>query len=366
MSISFLLRCLSFGAVLLLQAACSEKKPKNGSSEADLLSSRAKFSIETDRSTVAAGDQMTFAVSLLDSALKFDSLQSRINGNRLGMTQKSDSQFKWSDSLAQMGENTFQIIAFLNGKESESMAFSFGVKSPQAPVAYSFEVVKSYPHNPQSFTQGLEWAEGRLYEGTGLNGKSALIEVDPGTGNAIRKISLSPDYFGEGITHLGDKIYQITWQNRVGFVYNRKDFKQIQTFSYPTDGWGLSHWENNLIMTDGSQKAYILNSNDFTRLKQVEVWDHRGPVDNLNELETVGTSIWANRYQTDTLVEFDPKTGRVLGYADLSGLLKESEKTGNEDVLNGIAYNPKDKLFYVTGKNWPKLFAIKLIPKRNV
>jgi glutaminyl-peptide cyclotransferase len=353
------------GVVLFLFGACSETKTTHDAPGSDLLSSRAKFSIEAERTTIAAGETITFSVAVLDSTLKFDSLQAQVNGSRIGMASTAAATFSWADPNAGMGGQMFKIVAYAQGRETESMSHAFGVRSSKKPVAYSYEIVKSYPHNPQSFTQGLEWAENRLYEGTGLQGKSALMEIDLLSGKTTRSVSLSREQFGEGITHLGDKIYQITWQNRTGFVYNRSDFKQVQTFTYPTDGWGLTHWDNNLLMTDGTQMAYVLNTKDFTRLKQIEVWDDRGPVDNLNELETVGNSVWANRYQTDTLVEFDPKTGQVLGYADLSGLLKETDKAGNEDVLNGIAYHPQEKLFYVTGKNWPKLFAIRLIARKN-
>ncbi len=352
----------------LTACQCKRDQPQTAEPE-DLLSKRAFFTFEPMLSPQPIGKSLVFSFSFSDTARVPDSLVYRLDKQRLGAQIAGNAfsfQYAWSSAGAGCGEHQFEVEAWKNGKQEESAMQVFFLSSDVVAESYSYEVVKSFPHETSSFTQGLEWKGSLLYEGTGLNGKSALMQIEPQTGKAVQKISLSQEYFGEGITILGDRLYQITWQNKKGFVYTLPDLKKDTEFSYATDGWGLSSWKGDLIMTDGSNRLYFLDSRTFQAKKNTQVWDTKGPVSQLNELETAEGGVWANKYTTDTLVKFDPETGKVLAYLDLSGLLKKEDETGNEDVLNGIAYRADEGLYYVTGKNWPKMYAIRLVKRKGV
>ncbi len=233
--------------------------------------------------------------------------------------------------------------------------------SAGAPV-YGYRVVNTYPHNPESFTQGLIYADGALYEGTGQYGQSRLLKVDLQTGEALQSHELTDDLFGEGITLLDGSIYQITWQSRVGFVYSQADLSQTKTFTYTTEGWGITHDGSRLIMSDGSSTLYTLDPTTLEQRPLVEVVDQNGPVSQLNELEYIDGKIYANIWMTDRIAVIDPQTGRITAWVDLTGLLPQEERRGTDAVLNGIAYDPATKRLFVTGKLWPRLFEIELVP----
>lgn len=349
--------CLGTACIGLAMMACKSESDSQQTVE-DPLSQRAAFYIQPQKELKAIGDTLHFQWEVSDSSRRFDSVIVSIGAQRLGPV--SGTSFDWIGD--RVGTLEFQLSGFEKGTAYTS-SILFRLASDEAPQSYTYTLVETLPHNSGSFTQGLEFANGTLYEGTGLNGKSSVMEIDPATGKALQEIKLSSEFFGEGITTLNGKLYQITWKNRKGFIYDLPKLQKTKEFSYPTDGWGLTHWKENLLMTDGGNVLFTLEPNGFSTLRKQEVWDHKNPIPELNELETVNNRVWANRYQTDTLVELDPETGKVTGYADLSGLLKDSDRNGEEDVLNGIAWNPERKLFYVTGKNWGKMFVIRLIPK---
>jgi len=239
-----------------------------------------------------------------------------------------------------------------------------GVSSPRksAPV-YGYKVVNIYPHDPEAFTQGLVYADGVLYEGTGLEGKSSLRKVALKTGTVLQLHELPNAYFGEGIAVWGDKIIQLTWETNVGFYYDRQSFTLIDQFYYSTQGWGLTHDGERLIMSDGSATLYFLDPGNFMEISRVEVTDESGPVEKLNELEYVRGEIFANVWPTERIARISPQTGKVLGWIDLAGLLGHYKNNREVDVLNGIAYDAENDRLFVTGKFWPKLFEIKLILK---
>jgi len=229
---------------------------------------------------------------------------------------------------------------------------------------YTYRVVRTYPHDPKAFTQGLVYFDGYLYEGTGLEGQSSLRKVELRTGRVLQIKKLPPELFGEGITILQDKIYQLTWRNGICFVYERDSFRNITEFSYTGEGWGLTHDGKHLIMSDGSDTLTFRDPDTFAVVKRLQVKAEGVPVRNLNELEYVEGEIYANVWQTDLIARISPRTGEVVGWIDLSGLLSEREAR-NADVLNGIAYDPKEKRLFVTGKLWPKLFEIELVPAKG-
>jgi glutamine cyclotransferase len=232
---------------------------------------------------------------------------------------------------------------------------------PASVLTYTYEVVNIYPHDPGAFTQGLIYTDGVLYESTGLNGRSSLRRVALETGEVLQKRDVAEQYFAEGLTLFDNRLIQLTWQNRVGFVYDKESFEPTGTFSYTTEGWGITHDGSQLIMSDGSAMLRFLDPQTFEVQREVQVTDNGTPVVRLNELEYVNGEVWANVWQTDLVARVDPQTGRVLSWIDLSGLLTPEERA-SADVLNGIAYDSAGDRLFVTGKLWPKLFEIRLIP----
>ncbi len=233
--------------------------------------------------------------------------------------------------------------------------------APLTPTLYTYRVVQPYPHDPQAFTQGLIHHDGQLYEGTGLHGRSSLRRVALETGEVLQIYNLPDQYFGEGITLYDGKIVQLTWQSEVGFVYDQESFELLQVFHYPTQGWGITHDGQRLIMSDGSATLYFWAPQTFQEIGQVQVHDRGQPVPRLNELEYIQGVVYANVWQTDRIAQIDPETGRVTGWIDLTGLLSLEDQS-QADVLNGIAYDAENERLFVTGKLWPKLFEIELIP----
>ena len=227
---------------------------------------------------------------------------------------------------------------------------------------YNYRVVNSYPHDREAFTQGLVYEEGDLYESTGLRGRSSLRRVNLETGEVMDIHELPADLFGEGITIYQDRIVQLTWRSHIGYVYDRDSFQQLQTFGNPTEGWGITHDGGQLIMSDGTSVLHLLDPVTYEEIGQVDVIDRGSPVVSLNELEYIGGYIYSNIWQTDNIAIIDPSTGLVVGWIDLQGLLSEEDRQERVDVLNGIAYDQGNDRLFVTGKLWPRLFEIELIP----
>ena len=222
-------------------------------------------------------------------------------------------------------------------------------------------IKNSFPHNPNHYTQGYEFEGGRLFEGTGQLGQSLISEILLNSGEVFRKIDNDPNIFGEGITILNNEIYQLTWQNRVCFVYNLQDFTKKKEFKYDGEGWGLANDGKVLFMSNGSSRITVRDVNSFDVLRTFDVFSNRQEIRALNELEYVDGFLYANVYQQNYIVKIDPKDGRVVGLIDCEQLVKEGK--GNGDVLNGIAYNSKNSKFYLTGKNWEKVFEVDLQKK---
>lgn len=239
---------------------------------------------------------------------------------------------------------------------------------PAAVPQYNYEIVKTYPHDPTAFTQGLEFRDGVLYEGTGGkegdNFYSSLRKVDFASGKVLKKYDLPREYFGEGITIFNDKIYQLTWREMTAFVYDL-NFKKTGEFRYAGEGWGLTHDGTNLIMSDGTHVIRFVDPEDFKTVRTIVVKDENGkPVMQLNELEFVKGEIWANIWQSGWIVRIDPKDGKLLGRIDLNTMVDdEQSKNRRADVLNGIAYDASADRLFVTGKQWTRLFEIKVNPK---
>jgi glutamine cyclotransferase len=225
---------------------------------------------------------------------------------------------------------------------------------------YSYEVVHVFPHDPDAFTQGLEFRNGKLLESTGQEGKSSLRSEELETGKVLEKVDVPPPFFAEGITLLNAKIYQLTWQHQLGFIYDYESFQKMGQFSYTGEGWGLTNDGRSLILSDGTNRLKFLDPDSFRVTKTIAVLDGKTPVNEINELEYVKGEIYANIWHNDRIAMINPETGRVTGWIDLTGLLPQNEVLDEEAVLNGIAYDERSGRLFVTGKLWPKLFEIRL------
>jgi glutamine cyclotransferase len=237
-------------------------------------------------------------------------------------------------------------------------------RNPAGPAVWTYEVVNTFPHDREAFTQGLVFENGVLYEGTGLPRRSELRKVELETGSVLRSHKLSDELFGEGITIFGDNIIQLTLQSNVGFVYDKNTFELLQEFNYPTEGWGITHDGKHLIMSDGTPMLYFLDPETFARVRKVMVFEQDDTVWGLNELEWVDGQICANVWSAERIARIEPDTGQVVGWIDMKGLLTPQDRSEEIDVFNGIAYNPANGHLFVTGKFWPKLFEIKLVPAK--
>jgi glutamine cyclotransferase len=225
---------------------------------------------------------------------------------------------------------------------------------------YTFEVVNAWPHDTGAFTQGLEIHQGSLYESTGRNGASSLRQVELETGRVLRKVEVPQEYFAEGLTIFQGKIYQLTWQSHKGFIYDLASFQPLGEFTYEGEGWGLTHDDRSLIMSDGTNLIRFIDPVNYKTERAIKVYDGDRPLTKLNELEYIHGEIYANIWETDWIVRLDPQTGKILGWIDLKDLLPRADRSAQTDVLNGIAYDGASDRLFVTGKLWPKLYQIRL------
>lgn len=230
---------------------------------------------------------------------------------------------------------------------------------------YDFKVLRSYPHDAQAFTEGLLYRDGFLYESTGLNGKSSIRKVNLETGKVLQSKDIPPQYFGEGLTVWDDTLVGLTWQTQTGFVFDLKTFELRNQFAYPGEGWGLTQNGKELIMSDGTPTLRFLDPKTFLEVRRVKVTADGIAVAQINELEVVDGEVYANLWHTNTIARIDPANGKIVGWIDLGKLYPDAGKGRNgENVLNGIAYDAEKKRLFVTGKLWPKIYEIKLVPRK--
>jgi len=271
------------------------------------------------------------------------------------------------------------VLSLLFGKRDSKLLLlilfllirpSWCAAEPVAVAArFSYVIVNQYPHDASAFTQGLAWDRGNVYEGTGLYGRSSLRQVDLRSGTVQRMIRYGEHIFAEGVTVFADKIYQLTWKNNLVFAYDKENFSPLNTWPLSGEGWGLTHDDRNLIVSDGTATLFFLDPDTMSELRRITVHDRTGPVHNLNELEYVKGLVYANIWKSNRIVMIDPGSGRVAGWLDLSGLQDSLASAGlrnhngeQPNVLNGIMYAPEEDRLFVTGKLWPVLFEIRVEP----
>ena len=238
-----------------------------------------------------------------------------------------------------------------------------GCAHATAPVL-GYRVVHTYPHSTSSYTEGFLYLHGLFYEGTGLMGHSAVLVTEPTTGTVVQHTELAPQFFGEGIVDWGPNLYQWTWQSHLCFVYDRFSLRPIRQFEYTGEGWGMTRTARELITDDGSATLRFRDPETFAETRHILVHDGKQSVDQLNELEYIHGEIYANIWHSDRIARISPRDGHVIAWIDLAGLLPDKERINAESVLNGIAYDPEHDRLFVTGKQWPTIFEIKLVPKQ--
>lgn len=290
-----------------------------------------------------------------------DSVIIYFDGKALATLKSSPWEYSISAAhTVSTGRKSLKITAF-RGTRSQNPVTRFLVfYSDLTPKRNGYKVVNVYPHDIEAFTQGIIYDKGVLFEGTGQKTGSSLREVELQTGKVIRQYNLDASLFGEGIALYRDRIYQVTWENKVGFVYDKNTFNLINKIYYSTQGWGLTTVNDKIVMSDGSNILAFYEPDMFTMVSRIEVYDNEKKVDSLNELEYINGEIWANIWMSDLIARIDPESGKVLAYIDLKGILQESDRSPETDVLNGIAYDKEGKRIFVTGKKWPKLFEIRI------
>ncbi len=355
---------------LVLLGACGGKSTKSVATQAKVEEKRAKVDyVNSIQFTSPVKDQLySFEEEVelrftVKEKFSIDSSRLTMNGKPIARLGKGVKQFRFKLPEGEVGDNLIKVITYHPDNKRGVASVNIKVKPAKAPQQLSYELVNTYSHDPKAYTQGLIYHNGFMYEGTGQYGESTLRKTDMASGKTLSVLSLDGQFFGEGVTIYKDQIYQITWREGKGFRYDLNTFSRKSTFTYNSEGWGLTTVNDVLVMSDGSHKLYHMVPSNFNRIKEVEVYDHKGEVSYLNELEYVNGLLWANVWLTDRIVAIDPETGVVKAELNMPHLLTAAEKAKidiRDDVLNGIAWNPEKKTFYVTGKRWPKMFEINI------
>ena len=316
-----------------------------------------KLSVKTNAKINTAKLGETVKLSLQNpDGISISSIEYLLNGKQVTENLKLDN--------AKLGKQNL-IAQVITGTDTIIAQSNLVVLNNKQPEIYSYEIINTYPHDITSYTQGLEFYKGELFESTGQYNESKLRKVDYKTGDVLKNIDLKNGYFGEGLTVLDDKIYQLTWQADTGFIYDVNTFKKLNIFRYNNskEGWGICNDGKSLYKSDGTEKIWILNTTTVSEDDKIEVYTNKAKIKSLNELEWINGKIYANIYQQNGVVIVNPKNGAVEGVIDFSPLKDLVKQHSGLDVLNGIAYNPETETIFVTGKRWDKLFEVKIVKK---
>lgn len=285
-----------------------------------------------------------------------DSVIYYINDLKVGAV-KGNEKLPFALKNQKLGNQTIKALVYFEGKSIDILS-SFSIYASKEPQILNYKIVNTYPHDINAYTQGFEFYNGVLLEGTGQYKESTLRKTNYKSGKVTEQIKLEDKYFGEGITVLKDKIYQLTWKEKKGFVYDAKSFKLEKTFSFETEGWGITNDGEKLYMSDGTEKIYIINPDTFKVEDFINVYTNGAKIEAVNEMEWINGRIWANIYQKDAIAVINPKTGAVENVINCSELRSKVTQHPELDAFNGIAFNPITKTYFVTGKNWDKTFEI--------
>ncbi len=360
--------CLLIVVLQVLVAGCGKKVQPEAERKIQGSSARLPGISGTRVLSPANNQHFTFGNRILaqlerisDTLPEIDSVEFYIDGARLHACFEEPYEFAFPGGGLKVGTRPIRIITWYADGRKEYHNLNIILWSDIVPGNLPYRIENTWPHDIHAYTQGLSYEDGYLYEGTGRLTRSSLRKTEIRTGEPVRIMNLPDDVFGEGITILDDKIFQLTYKSQVGFVYEKESFKRIRKVYYQNkEGWGLTHDGQNLIMSDGSHRIYYMDPEYFTEVRQIEVYNDKGPVSRLNELEYIEGRIFANIYGEEEIVIIDPESGRVTGKLNMKGILPKDDRHSRLDVFNGIAWNPDKRVLYVTGKYWPKLFEISL------
>jgi len=339
-------------AILLLSCGSGNQNP---STLFDIV-------LEGNKQTLRQGDVLGVSIKNLKDK-NIETISYSIDGTKLELTDN-----KLTFAIPKLGNKTLKA-AITYDEQTVEVSKNIKVLAPGAPEIYTYTIINEFPHDNKAYTQGLEFYNDTLYEGTGKNGRSFLRSVDYKTGKVLQQVDLDKTYFGEGITILNDKIYQLTWQNGTGFIYDRKELKKLDNFNYgeSKEGWGLANDGKKLFKSDGTEKIWHLNPNTLMEEGYIETVTNSSIFNKANELEYVNGKLYANVYQKPSVMIIDAKSGAIEGVVNFGGLSDLVTKTENwvdtDNVLNGIAYHQDRKTFFVTGKEWDKLFEVQIHKK---
>ena len=323
------------------------------------------ISIQPAKSNYVFGEKVTVNVKTKVRDGEIQSIKLYFNNQLISESKELDFTVN-NVELNKLGSGNFTVEAVKTDGLKNSRSLVIHTFSDIVAENFSYQIVNSYPHSKKHYTQGLEFHNNILYEGTGEYGTSGIFKIKLETGKVEQSKMLDDKYFGEGITILNDKIYQLTYKTQKGFVYQLSDFAIIDSFQFQSaEGWGLTNDGTNLIMSDGTHVLTWLNPNDYSIVKKIQVANNKGIINNLNELEYIDGTIYANVFTTDLIVQIDTETGKVLSEINMAGIINMYKIPGDTiDFLNGIAYNEISNRLFVTGKLWPKTFEIKVIPSK--
>lgn len=346
-----IIKISSIALGILTVISCGSDKPKH-----------IKWSVSTKNNVVKQGDNLAIQFSTFES--EFDSLVVSSAGKKATFTNNT-TPISWNTTKQKLGTTALKFELYANSKKYTRQG-NYIVVANKSPKRYTYEVLESYAHNPISFTQGLEFDGDDFYEGTGQRGKSTLEKIELESGKSLQKHKLSDEIFGEGITIMKDKIFQLTWQAGIGYIYNKSDFSLEKTFPFGVsrEGWGLCNDGKYLYKSDGTTNIYKIDPVTFQEISKIQVTSDQTAYQLINELEWVDGKIYANVYFKDEILIINPETGEVEGIIDMTNIMyPPAGKKNREEVLNGIAFKGVKNELFVTGKLWPKLFKVKVVEK---
>lgn len=316
-----------------------------------------------DGARFSSGEEIELVLGLRAEAVP-DSVKVWFDGRALATLRDSVLEYTIETARTRLGRIPLKVMAYKGDKRAQVITHFISIISDIEPALYGYRLINMYPHDKNAYTQGIIYKDGFFYESTGGEGESTLRKVEVETGRVLRVHNLERKFFAEGLAAHSERLFQLTWKNNVGFVYDMQSFEEIKRVHYTTQGWGLTSNGEELIMSDGTNKLYFMDPGYFTVLSNIEVYDNKDHVWQLNELEYIRGEVWANIYMTDRIARIDPATGKVLAYIDLSGILPAEDMHPELAELNGIAWDEENERLFVTGKNWPRLFEIELVRRR--
>ena len=349
--------------LIVFLAACGEAEETKTKTKSPRIRKKSVLVKPTTNQKISFGEQIVFEIEKREEgSLAIDSFQVKGLGENLWFTGNTGS---FTPENPKSGSPKINITVYF-GTEKESLYPKVTLLPSQPPTRYTYKVINTFPHAEDAYIQGFLVKDNYFLESTGRRGSSTLRKVVPESGEVARNLNLQSEYFGEGLAIWDEKLYQLTWTSQIGFIYDL-EFNPLGTFNYTSQGWGLTTYGDQLIMSDGTENLYLINPEGFTTNEKLEVYNNEEKVSNLNELEMVEDMLFANVYGEEYVVIIDPETGAVRGQIDFTGLRAQAtNKPGADYVLNGIAYDEKEKRLFVTGKLWPYVFEVSLIEKAEI